>query len=175
MDAQDESGRERLIELERRRRARGIPLTVQVWWYDDGTRRSRPRSITLREEDRLFDVLNKLVPCEFWGTLMYETGDMWYRRFLAENPTTQNRWAAWTEDSRYDVEEYVDRRQVYISSWHDEGAEIPLILLQDIRDIEKPGAAEARLVASREYEAEEAAERLGEMQKAVAWKCTRKR
>jgi len=155
MDAQDESGRERLIELERRRRARGIPLTVQVWWDDDGTRRSRPRSVTLREDDRLFDVLNKLVPCEFWGSLMYETGDMWYRRLLAENPTTRNRWAAWTEDSPYEAAEYVDRRQVYMRGWHDGGAEIPLILLEDIRPIEQ-------------YEAEEAAERLGQMQGLLA-------
>ena len=153
MDAQDESGRERLIELERRRRARGMPLTVQVWWYDDGTRRSRPRSITLREEDRLFDVLNRLVPCEFWGSLMYETGEVWYRRLLAENPTTQNRWAAWTEDSPYEAAEYVDRRQVYIRTWPD-GADIPTILLQDIRHIEKMPT--------------DAAHRLGQMQGLLA-------
>ena len=168
MDAQDESGRERLIELERRRRARGIALTVQVWWDDGGVRYSRPRSITLREDDRLFDVLNRLVPCEFWGSLMYETGEVWYRRLLAENPATQHRWAAWTEDSPYEAAEYVDRRQVYIRTWHDHGAEIPTILLEDIRDIETPRAAEARRAAWRQYEAEEAAERLGQMQGLLA-------
>jgi hypothetical protein len=75
MDELDES---RQIELERRRRARGIALTVQVWYDDDGIKYNRPRSITLREEDSLFDVLNRLVPCEFWGSLMYETGEVWY-------------------------------------------------------------------------------------------------
>jgi hypothetical protein len=168
MDAQDESGRERLIELERRRRARGIALTVQVWWDDGGIRYNRPRSITLREEDRLFDVLSRLVPCEFWGSLMYETGEVWYRRLPADEATPQNRWAAWTEDSPYEAAEYVDRRQVYIRTWHDHGAEIPTILLEDIRDIETPRAAEARRAAWRQYEAEEAAERLGQMQGLLA-------
>ena len=133
MDEQDVSGRDRQIELERRRRERGIDLTVQVWYDDNGIQYTRPRIITLKEDDRLFDLLNRLVPCESWGLLAYETGDIWYRRHLADNPTKQNRWAQFEQDV---AEEFVDRREVSVRGWLNPN-DIPTILLQDIRHIKK--------------------------------------
>jgi hypothetical protein len=65
--------------------------------------------------------------------LAYETGDIWYSRHLADNPTTQNRWA---EFRKYEAEEYVDRREVGVRHWLNP-ADIPTILLQDTRHIEK--------------------------------------
>ena len=147
MDELDES---RQIELERRRRARGIALTVQVWYEDGGVRKTQPRSITLREGDRLFSELDRLVPCEFWGSLQYQAGDVFYSRPLAPD----NTWAAWTDDSPYLAAEYVDRRQVYISADSDNDLEIPWIMLQDIRHIEKMPT--------------DAAHRLGQMQGLLA-------
>jgi hypothetical protein len=124
---------ERQIELERRRRERGIDLTVQVWYDDNGIKYNRPRIITLKEDDRLFDLLNRLVPAEAWGLVAYETGQIWYNRHRAANPTSQNRWA---EFDLYEAQEFVDRRQVYLHDV-DNPADIPTIFLQDIRHIEK--------------------------------------
>jgi hypothetical protein len=74
----------------------------------------------------------------------------------------------WTELSPYEAAEYVDRRQVYIRTWPD-GADIPTILLQDIRHIEKmPTAVDARWAEFRQYEAEESVERLGQMRGLLA-------
>ena len=120
---------ERQIELERRRRERGIDLTVQVWYDDNGVKYNRPRIITLKEDDRLFDLLNRLVPAEAWGLVAYETGQIWYNRRLAAHPTPQSIWA---EFDQYEAQEFVDRRQVCL---HDvlNPADIPTIFLQDIR------------------------------------------
>lgn len=124
---------ERQIELERRRRERGITLKVQVWYDDDGIRYNRPRDIVLKEDDRLFDLLNRLVPAESWGLLAYENGEIWYNRHLAANPTRENRWAEFDE---YVAQEFVDRRQIGLQHWLDP-TDIPTIFLQDIRHIEK--------------------------------------
>jgi len=132
MDEHD-TRRERAIELERRRRERGIELTVQVWYDDDGVKYNRPRIITLKEGDRLFEKLNRLVPVESWGVLCDETGRIWYQRRVAANPTTRNRWA---EFDPYEAQEFVDRRQVGLHDFPNP-ADIPTIYLQDIRHIEK--------------------------------------
>ena len=128
----EQTPRERLIELESRRRERGIDLTVQVWYDDGGIRYNQPRIIHLKEEDRLFDALNGLVPSEAWGLLADVTGSVWYRRLLAAHPTSGNPWAAFDP---YEAEELVDRREVSVRNWPN--ADIPTLLLQDIRRIEK--------------------------------------
>ena len=129
---EDEIPRERLIELERRRRERGIDLTVQVWYDDDGVKCNRPRIINLKEGDRLFDELNRLVPVEYWGVLTDETGRVWYMRRVAANPTTRNRWA---EFDPYEAREFVNRREVGLRGLPT--ADLPSLYLQDIRHIEK--------------------------------------
>jgi hypothetical protein len=61
-----------------------VELTVQVWYDNEGIFYNRPISITLKSYESLFDILNRLVPCESWGSVMYETtrgnGKIWYNR-----------------------------------------------------------------------------------------------
>ena len=142
---EDDTRREREIELERRRRARGLDLTVQVWYEDHGIRYNRPRIITLKEEDYLFEILNRLVPVESWGVLSDSTGRVWYARRLAANPTTLNRWAAFDP---YEAHEFVDRREVGLRDWPN--ADIPTLYLQDIRHIEKMRDPGTQLLAMSE-------------------------
>ena len=143
----EQTPRERLIELERRRRERDIDLTVQVWYDDDGIRYNQPTTIHLKEHDRLFTELNNLVPCEAWGLLADVTGRVWYRRLLADHPTTGNRWAAFDP---YEAHELVDRREVSVRHWPNP-QDIPTLLLQDIRHIEKMPPSYDAMAAPRAH------------------------
>ena len=73
---------------------REIELTVHVWYDDDGIEYNRPTTIKLKADETLFDRLNRLVACEYWGSVMYERpGDakVWYNRLVTLKPTRRNR------------------------------------------------------------------------------------
>ena len=113
-------------------------LTVQVWWDDGAIHYTRPTIVTLKSDERLFDKLNRLVPCAEWGLVSYDStpegnGNTWYRRLIAENPTTQNRWAV------FDLEKAqagIASLELSARNWSNP-RNVPPILIQDIRKIEK--------------------------------------
>ena len=116
--------------------SREIELTVHVWSDDDGIKYNRPTTIKLKADETLFDGLNPLVSCEYRGSLMYErSGDakVWYNRLVALKPTRRNRWA---EFNKHDTEESLLSLELSVRHWSNP-RDIPTILIQDIRHIEK--------------------------------------
>ena len=106
---------------------------VQVYWGDENIYYSRPTIETLKSDECLFDNLKRLVPCEYWGVVLYDSipagnGKCWYFRQIAEKPTTQNRWAA------FDLEKaQASIALLELSVRHWPNMDVPTILIQDIR------------------------------------------
>ena len=117
--------------LENRRLGSDIGLNVQVCYYDYGMKSNRPTTIKLKANESLFDRLNRLVPCESWGSV--SMGKNWYIRSLLENPKADNIWA---EFNKKDAEERVSRVEFSVRNWY-KSRDIPTIFVRDLRDIEK--------------------------------------
>ena len=67
-------------------------LTVQLWWDDGDIHYSRPTIETLKPDESLFDILNRMLRSENWGLVSYDStpagiGKSWYRRLPTEQPT----------------------------------------------------------------------------------------
>ena len=138
MDRDNEQEVAREIELETGRRERDIQLTVHVWYVDHGIKYNRPTIIKLKVDENLFYHLNRLLTCESWGSVCMKRD--WYIRSKAPN----------SEFNKHETEECVNRLELSVRTWPNP-RNIPTIMLQDIRHIEKMPPSYDAMAAPRAH------------------------